>query len=71
MTTQDLNLRDHTWVRDVLHEDKLELADAKRVQHYGRRHFSKDIRIVLWLLRIYVVLMMLIIFVQLWLGVHQ
>ena len=65
------HLSDGKWVVDILHDEQLELADAKHTKHYGRRKFGKSTTIVLWLLRVYVVLMMLIIIIQLWLGVHQ
>ncbi len=71
MVTRESTGSDLTWVADVLHEEQLELADEKRAKHYGRREFSTGTRIVLWFLRIYVVLMMVIIVVQLYLGVHQ
>ncbi len=62
---------ERAWAAQVLLEEQLELSEARRVQHYGRRKLGTGIRIVLWLLRIYVVLMMIIIGVQLWIGVHQ
>ncbi len=62
---------EQAWAAAVLRDEHLELSEARRVQQFGRARLSKTTRIVLWALRIYVVLMMLVIAVQLWLGVHQ
>lgn len=62
---------EQAWAAQVLREEHLELSEARRVRHVGRAKLSTTTRIILWALRVYVVLMMLIIGVQLWLGVHQ
>ena len=70
-TSFDTTLPDHGWVVDVLRDEELDLSNARRVKHYGRAKLSRNTRLVLWLLRFYVIIMMLIIVIQVWLGVHQ
>jgi hypothetical protein len=53
-----------SWVREVLEPDQL--SSAKNMQHVGRRQLKPGTVIVLWALRLYVVLMMLIIAYQIW-----
>ena len=53
-----------TWVREVLEPDQL--SSAKREQQVGRRQLKPGTVIILWALRLYVVLMMLIIAYQIW-----
>jgi hypothetical protein len=71
VTAREPNRPDDAWVVDVLHAEQLELIDERRIQHYGKRALSRSTNLVLWALRSYVVLMMLIIVVQLWIGFHQ
>ena len=59
------------WARDVLREEHLELAETKNAKRFERRKMGKGLLFLLWLLRLYLVLMALIIVVQLYLGVHQ
>ncbi|GAC1566512.1 MAG: hypothetical protein NVS3B14_09440 [Ktedonobacteraceae bacterium] len=53
-----------TWVREVLEPGQL--STAKRVQRARRRQLSPETVIILWVLRLYVVVMMLIIAYQIW-----
>ncbi len=52
------------WVREVLEPDQL--STAKKVQRAGRRQLSPGTLIILWALRLYVVVMMVIIAYQIW-----
>jgi hypothetical protein len=51
-----------TWVHDVLEPDQLSTAQ----QRFGRRTLSQGTLLLLWGLRIYVVLMVLLIAFQVW-----
>ncbi len=53
-----------SWVREVLEPDQL--SSAKNMQHVGRRHLKPGTVIILWVLRLYVLLMMFIIAYQIW-----
>jgi hypothetical protein len=59
-TSQDTS----SWVREVLEPDQL--SSAKNMQLVGRRQLKRGTVIILWALRLYVVLMMLIIAYQIW-----
>lgn len=67
---KDMNLSQITaqdtsaWVREALEPDQL--STAKKGQKVGRRHLGTGTLIVLWALRLYVVLMMVIIAYQIW-----
>lgn len=61
---QGTSLDTSSWVREVLEPDQL--SSAKNMQHVGRRQLKPGTVIVLWVLRFYVVLMMLIIAYQIW-----
>ena len=53
-----------SWVHEVLEPDQLSLA--KNMQPVGRRQLKRGTILILWALRLYVVLMMLIIAYQIW-----
>jgi hypothetical protein len=53
-----------SWIHEVLEPDQL--SSAKNLQHVARRQLKPGTVIVLWALRFYVVLMMLIIAYQIW-----
>jgi hypothetical protein len=55
-----------TWVDDVLESDQLSTAKPR----IGRRMLSRRTVIVLWTLRIYVLLMLLLIALQMWNALH-
>jgi hypothetical protein len=57
-----------TWVYDVLKPGQL--TTAKRMQHIGRRRLSPLIILLLWVLRLYLVLMFFIIGYQIWTVLH-
>ncbi|MHB8626907.1 MAG: hypothetical protein ACYDBJ_05050 [Aggregatilineales bacterium] len=71
MQIQATNPSIQVWAREVLREEQLELAEAKNAKRFERRKMSKRLLLLLWLLRVYLVLMALIIVVQLYIGVHQ
>ena len=55
-----------TWVDEVLEPDQLSTAKPR----FGRRLLSRRTVIVLWALRIYVLLMLLLIALQMWNALH-
>ena len=55
-------------VLEVLEDDQL--VAAKEHAHLGRRGFSKALSIILWGLRIYVVLMLILVAMQVVQAVH-
>lgn len=56
------NLEDPRIVLSLLEADQV--VAAKRQSHFGPRKFSVGVRVLLWGLRIYVVLMMVIVLVS-------
>lgn len=52
----------HDVVRSLLEEDQL--VAFKQRTHFGRRKFSPTLKVLLWALRIYVVVMLVIVIVQ-------
>lgn len=61
---QGISQETSSWVREALEPDQL--SSAKNMQHVGRRQLKPGTVIILWALRLYVVLMMLIIAYQIW-----
>lgn len=57
------------WVRDVLEPDQL--STTKREPRAGRRQLSPGTLIILWALRLYVVVMMVIIAYQIWTAIQS
>jgi len=55
-----------TWVHEVLEPDQFSTAK----QRFGRHLLSRRTLIVLWALRIYVLLMLLLIALQIWNALH-
>ena len=55
-----------TWVHEVLEPDQLSTAK----QRFGRRTLSRRTLVLLWALRIYVLLMVLLIAFQVWSTLH-
>lgn len=55
-----------TWVHEVLEPDQLSTSKPR----FGRRMLSRRTVIVLWALRIYVLLMLLLIALQMWNALH-
>jgi hypothetical protein len=55
-----------TWVHEVLEPDQLSTAKPR----FGRRMLSRRTLIVLWALRIYAFLMLLLIALQIWNALH-
>jgi hypothetical protein len=54
------------WVRDVLEPEQLSTAK----QSFGRRKLSPATVLLMWALRIYVILMVLLIAFQVWNALH-
>ncbi|MGC8624519.1 MAG: hypothetical protein ACP5I8_06825 [Phycisphaerae bacterium] len=52
----------HDVVRSLLEEDQL--VAFKQRTRFGRRQFSPGLKILLWALRLYVVIMLIIVIVQ-------
>ena len=55
-----------TWVHDVLEPDQLSTAKPR----FGRRALSRGTLVILWALRVYVILMVLLIALQIWNAIH-
>ncbi|GAC1300445.1 MAG: hypothetical protein NVSMB27_40790 [Ktedonobacteraceae bacterium] len=55
-----------TWVHEVLQPDQLSTAK----QRFGRRKLGAATIVLMWALRIYVILMVLLIAFQVWHAVH-
>lgn len=55
-----------TWVHDVLQPEQLSTAK----QSFGRRKLSPAMIVLMWALRIYVILMVLLIAFQVWHSLH-
>jgi hypothetical protein len=56
------NLKDPRVVLSVLEADQV--VAAKQRTHFGRRHLSVGVRIMLWGLRIYVAVMLIIVLIS-------
>ncbi len=56
------DLKDPRVVLSVLEADQV--VAAKQRTHFGRRHLSVGVRIMLWGLRIYVVVMLIIVLIS-------
>jgi hypothetical protein len=54
------------WVYDVLEPDQISTAKPG----FGRRHLSRGTVFILWALRVYVLLMVVLIGVQVWNALH-
>ena len=62
------SLEDPRTVLSLLEADQV--VAAKWQTHFGARNFSVGLRILLWGLRIYVVIMLLIVLMSVWQAVH-
>jgi len=54
------------WVHEVLEPDQFSTAKPR----FGRRLLSRKIVLLLWMLRIYVIMMVLLIGLQMWNALH-
>ncbi len=59
---------EQSWVIDVLESDDLKLANAKRAEPYGRADLKPAVRIVLWAMRLYVLLSIILIATQIYIS---
>jgi hypothetical protein len=55
-----------TWVHEALEPDQLSTAKPR----FGRRKLSRGTLVILWALRIYVIVMVLLIGLQIWNAIH-
>jgi hypothetical protein len=55
-----------TWVHEALEPDQLSRAKPR----FGRRAFSGGTLVILWALRVYVIVMVLLIGLQIWNAIH-
>lgn len=62
------NLKDPAVVLSLLEADQV--VAAKRQSRFGRRDLSLEVRILLWALRIYVVVMLLLVAVSVFRAIH-
>lgn len=58
--------RTETWVHEALEPDQLSTAKPR----FGRRAFSGGTLVVLWAMRVYVIVMVLLIGLQIWNTIH-
>lgn len=56
---EQVNEQHPEWVLDAL--DKEQLAIAKQHKRMGKRHLGPSLIVLMWLLRVYVVLMLLLV----------
>lgn len=76
MTTLDMrigsngkiNQADNAWVVEVLESDDLRLANSRRLEPYGRAKLGRWVTILLWAMRIYVLLSILLIVAQIYIS---
>ncbi|HEY3780967.1 MAG TPA: hypothetical protein VGL56_07785 [Fimbriimonadaceae bacterium] len=64
---KELDNQPTEWVREVLEPDQLSTAQTR----YPQRQLSKGVLAVLWAMRVYVVLMLLLIAYEIWQVVHK
>lgn len=55
-----------TWVHEVLEPDQLSTAKPR----FGRRRLGRRTVLILWALRLYVVLMLVLVALQIWNAFH-
>jgi hypothetical protein len=63
---QDSSKLAETWIHDVLEPDQLSTAKPS----FRRRALSRATLVILWALRVYVILMVLLIVLQIWNAIH-
>ena len=61
---------DNTWVVEVLEADDLKLAEAKQLAPYGRAHLGTATRILMWAMRVYVLLSLILIVAQIYISLN-
>ena len=62
--------QDQAWVTEVLEADQLRLADAKRLEPYGRARLNTATRALMWAMRLYVLFSLVLIAAQLYISLH-
>ncbi len=65
------NARSQVWVIDILKSDDLHLANAKNAGPYGRAKLKPSVKILLWAMRIYVLLSLVLIVAQLFISLKK
>lgn len=65
-----LNKQDSAWVVEVLGADELRLAEAKRLEPYGRAKLGNFTKLVMWTMRFYVLFSLILIAAQLYISLH-
>ena len=66
--SKQLTLQDPRAVLSMLEADQV--VAAKRRTHFGRQHLSFGTRVLLWCLRVYVVVMMVIVLISVVRALH-
>jgi hypothetical protein len=61
---------DEAWVVEVLKADNLKLSNEQEVVPYGRARLNTVTRLLMWAMRIYVVLSLVLIVAQLYISLH-
>jgi len=62
---------DTKWVVDILKADHLRLAGSDYKQKYGRAQLGTGTRILMWVMRVYVVLSFVLIVAQIYISLHS
>ena len=70
-TSKKLRPVDNSWVVEVLEADQLGLANAQRTKSYGRAELKRPVKLLLWAMRLYVGLAVLMILLQVYISLNQ
>ncbi len=61
---------DNTWVVEILGADDLKLAEARQLAPYGRARLGVATRILMWAMRVYVLLSLILIVAQIYISLN-
>ncbi|GEM_PF-3234704 len=65
------NVEDKAWVVEVLKSDDLRLANSRRLEPYGKAELKPFVRLLLWAMRIYVLLSLVLIVAQIYISLKH
>lgn len=57
-----------TWIQSVLKPEQL--STARRAKRFGRQKLKLSTLVILWILRVYVVVMLFLVIYQIWIALH-
>ena len=61
---------ENAWVVEILGADDLKLAEAKQLAPYGRAQLGIATRILMWAMRVYVLLSLILIIAQIYISLN-